>query len=204
MEAATHSYLGSNLETIPISLNDELLPSQSYDMIILGIQDLVVFPGEVVPLRLHVAVLDYMTVLCAECPHLSRYHIGIVSAGSFNSNLTQFAKFGSSVIIRSMSVPSDNVVSLTSHANTRFKVDNYWQPQQHHQRMSMSNTGLRLATITTLPEIEGSIPRNHFFRSSAFPSWVSVNNGDVCREWHENLIYALTLIAYLTSIRCMN
>jgi len=201
MEAATHSYLGNTLESVPYSLAHEVEDGREFDIILIGFKDIVLFPYETIPLRISNETWTDINTVRSQHSNMSPNLIGIVN---ISKQSHEFASIGTLVSIKSKGATAprhtNDVVSgssggdwaITAYGRRRFHVKQMW-----HWR------SLRLASVVILAEdfhcplgnfrptegfssnnngVEGSANQNRDTRGieHAFPNWVNEARSSSC------------------------
>lgn len=122
-DPSCHSYLGENLEDI--NNRNILEPNTDYEILIIPLREVVLFPGETLPLRLkypeEIAEVrrllnESKSVVSGPTENPAVLHLGVVNmAIALNSQRNRFAMTGTSVEIQSRSKMSVEVYPEDGH-----------------------------------------------------------------------------------------
>ena len=166
MEAASHIYLGANMQSHSSSVTNEFIEGKVYDIILIGTVDLVLFPTEVMPIR--ILQDKYQNIqqvrLHEQYNEISQSHFGIVNVNKFNSKI---ANVGTIVEIKSIDTVTNhsNDVPILAVGKCRFRV-----------LSSQTWRNIKIAKVVILPEVKNiSLETNQFLSPGcSTPSWVSI------------------------------
>ncbi len=133
-DPASHGYLGNNMEDV--KRRNVLLVNETYELLLLPIRDIILFPGETLPLRIQNPVfISEIQKLCESNvnvygdAHDEVCHLGVVNAAWLTRSVfpqgttievrSKSRRSGAAVANRS---ESDEELVLTSKGRHRFKI----------------------------------------------------------------------------------
>lgn len=166
MEAASHSYLGGQLESIPYSLKHEVEDGRRFDIIMIGLNDVVLFPYETIALRISNETNTDINTILSQHANISSDLIGIVNI----SQSHVYADIGTLVSVKSKgaTTPQSSTVpgdwAITAYGHGRFHVEHTWHWQSLH-----------LATVVVLAEDFGC-PVGYSRGSEVFGNYISIRS----------------------------
>jgi Lon protease-like protein len=174
-EPASHSYLGNDLEDV--KKRDILSVNSIHDILLLPMRDVILFPGETIPLRiqnsgllLEIRKLFEPRIDLYGDVHEDIHHIGIVNATRVITGSSTLV-IGTTIEIRTKSrenmrrLGTNDEVILTGKGRHRFKV------------LKVRRQGVAaLATVQILPEIYSCNPRFESLSGGVkpFPLWTGL------------------------------
>ncbi len=179
-EASLHSYLGEGKEAPRQFSGQNLLPYQTYDILLYPIQDVVLFPGETLPIRLQsrefIRRLQAMLQVASEMNDFSSSthnnqrrvistHIGIVQIiHSLRTNRMQTATVGTTIELATThngTTLDDEEVIFKSKAKYRFKI------------VKIKSTRVVVeATVMILPDTPLFLSLAKFSGQDGIPHWI--------------------------------
>jgi hypothetical protein len=161
-EAASHSYLGPGQSTIDNCL--VLCPGEEYEILLYPIPDIVLFPGQTIPLRIQNRAFIHKFLTMRQVNNSTVVgQIGIVNISHFqNLRYGSLAKVGTTMEVRSTYRQSFNDMELvvSGKGRYRFFINNI-----------RTDSGVPLATIRILPDFLPTFSTISI-NKNPFPQWV--------------------------------
>lgn len=162
-EPAAHSYLGGNLETQQ-EYND-LRENEKYEMVIFPLSDVVLFPGETLPLRISTANFLQILEFSHRKLNSTSVQLGILNISKQNG----LSEIGTTTEIRTRtridSIDLNDEILLTVKGRHRFTVEKFWR-----------KSNLIFAKVLILPELQYSTQNVSFCglkqSYNPFPKWL--------------------------------
>jgi hypothetical protein len=170
-----HVYLGTSAELSPSVTNYELLPNQIYHMLLLPLQDIIIFPGDTLPLRLQnrdmirrllQSVQEVQERAQRSTPSAEAIvpFIGVTQLITTGRQI-QLSGYGTTIQLSSTRMNTtfeDEEVVLTSKAKHRFQI------------LDTRSDGPSsiVATVMILPDVLTSPNLSKYSQQDIFPRWV--------------------------------
>lgn len=185
LEASSHSYLGDQLRDTRARSNVSVDLNKTYRILLIPLADIVLFPGETIPLRIHNPNMVQNIQRIVEETESNESlgatdgtcdFIGVVNNPRLDQYRTVLCRFGTTIDVRSISIPRkrDAIVNnenetltrheelvLTAKGKLRFQIINV-----HH-----SNQSIIFACAKLLPDAKVT-SAHHSAELYAFPKWV--------------------------------
>lgn len=176
LEASSHSYLGDQLRDTRARSSQIVEVDKIYRVLLVPLPDVVLFPGETIPLRIHnpdlvrnvQRIVEEVEVIQGSAAAADCDLIGVVNNPRLDRHRSVLCTFGTTIDVRSVSFPrirgalqTYGDLVLTAKGKFRFQIISV-----QHQ-----NLGIVFASAKLLPDSQMT-PKLDKHALSSFPKWV--------------------------------